>query len=69
MYDWRWQVRSRIEDVNIDSINAAAGEVEEIRKVGEVYRWAVSPYFYLMDPETRAPHHAPVTSVIGAFGQ
>ncbi|NLN06650.1 MAG: glutamate 2,3-aminomutase [Firmicutes bacterium] len=53
-YDWRWQVRSRIEDVEtLTALLALPPEkVEEIRKVGEVYRWAVSPYFLsLMDPE------------------
>ena len=53
-YDWHWQVRSRIEDV--ETLAALLGlskeKADEVRKVGEVYRWAVSPYYLsLMNPD------------------
>lgn len=50
--DWRWQMRHRVSD--IDTLSAIFPLSEEskaqIAKVGDTYRWAVSPYYLsLMD--------------------
>lgn len=50
--DWRWQMNHRITD--IDTLNSIFGlddlRKKEIAKVGQIYRWAVSPYYLsLMD--------------------
>ena len=50
--DWHWQIKHRISDVDtLSSIFALTEEQkQEILKVGETYRWAVSPYYLsLMD--------------------
>ena len=50
--DWHWQMRNRITDVNILSAIFPMTEERkaEITKAGEVFRWAVSPYYLsLMD--------------------
>lgn len=52
--DWHWQVSRRIHRVETlkKLIKLSAEEEEAIRKTGERYRWAVSPYYLsLMDPE------------------
>lgn len=53
-HDWRWQVRNRITDVQILAriVNLTPGEIEDISRTGERFRWAISPYYAsLMDPE------------------
>ena len=45
--DWRWQVRNRINDVNILSeiIELNEVEIENILSVQQKYRWGISPYY------------------------
>jgi len=52
--DWRWQLSHRISDVDTLSAIFPMSEIykQEIKKVGRIYRWAVSPYYLsLMDFE------------------
>ncbi len=57
--DWRWQVTRRIYRVEtlVKLLGLAQEEAENIKKVGESYRWAVSPYYLsLIDPNnSRCP--------------
>lgn len=45
--DWRWQMKNRIK--NVDTLNnllpLETQEYQEIQRVGETYRWALSPYY------------------------
>lgn len=45
--DWKWQLKNRITDVNtlLKLIDLDDTEIENIKKVGEKYRWAISPYY------------------------
>ena len=45
--DWHWQLRNKITDVNIldKVLNLSVEENDAINKVGEHYRWAISPYY------------------------
>lgn len=45
--DWRWQIKNKIGNVELLSniIKLEAHEIEEIKIVGEKYRWAISPYY------------------------
>lgn len=45
--DWRWQLRNRIGDVKklAQLINLSPGEIREIEKVGQKFRWSISPYY------------------------
>nr|WP_272507462.1 glutamate 2,3-aminomutase [Clostridium aestuarii] len=45
--DWKWQLKNRISDVDTLSklLDLDEKEIENIKKVGENYRWAVSPYY------------------------
>lgn len=45
--DWKWQLKNRITDVeNLSKfIKLSENEVEDIKKVSKVYRWAISPYY------------------------
>ncbi|MFA5467151.1 MAG: glutamate 2,3-aminomutase [Candidatus Izemoplasmatales bacterium] len=52
--DWHWQLRNRIRDVDIlkTLVDLTDKEIEAIREVSKVYRWAISPYYLsLIDPE------------------
>jgi lysine 2,3-aminomutase len=52
--DWRWQVSRRITKVETLAkvLELSPEDVETIQKVGDEYRWAVSPYYLsLMDPK------------------
>ncbi len=52
--DWAWQMRNRIRSVEDLSqwIRVAPDEAEAIEKLGEVFRFQITPYFAaLMDPE------------------
>ncbi len=54
--DWQWQLRNRIRDVDTlrKFLNISDKETEEIKKVSEVYRWAISPYYLsLINTENR----------------
>ncbi len=44
---WQWQLKSRISDVDVlkEIIRLSEKEIEDIRKVGEKFRWSVSPYY------------------------
>lgn len=54
--DWqnyRWQMRNRINKAEIlkEILELSHEEVEEINKVGEYFRWAISPYYLsLIEP-------------------
>ncbi|MDA8228265.1 MAG: glutamate 2,3-aminomutase [Desulfitobacterium hafniense] len=45
--DWRWQMRNRVKDVKTltSLLPLSAEQLQEIDRVGETYRWAVSPYY------------------------
>ena len=45
--DWRWQIRNRINDVETLSkfIELTDKQKADIEKVGEKFRWSISPYF------------------------
>lgn len=50
--DWHWQLKNRIEDIEVLSkfVNLREDEREQIVAVGKKYRWAISPYYLsLMD--------------------
>lgn len=52
--DWKWQIRSRIEDVDILSkiFPLSPGTREAISLTGSKFRWAIVPYYLsLIDPE------------------
>jgi lysine 2,3-aminomutase len=52
--DWHWQIRNRISnsDTLAKFIKLTDKQKEDIDKVGERFRWAVSPYYLsLIDPE------------------
>ena len=54
--DWRWHMRNRISDVGTlrQILNLSEKEAESIAKVGERFRWAISPYYAsLIDPDDR----------------
>jgi len=56
--DWRWHMRNRISSVEVlkELLPLAPEEEEGIRRVGRVYRWAVSPYYLsLMGDEPWCP--------------
>ena len=45
--NWKWQLKnrvSRVEDLS-KFINLTKMEIEDIKKVSSVYRWAISPYY------------------------
>lgn len=45
--DWHWQLRNRIKDVDTLSrfIPLSTEEIEDIKAVSKVFRWAISPYY------------------------
>ena len=52
--DWRWQISRRNTKVETLAkvLDLSPDDVETIQKVGDEYRWAVSPYYLsLMDPK------------------
>lgn len=52
--DWTWQIRNRFSDVDkLEKVlNLSKEEKLQIEKVGQRYRWAISPYYLsLMDPD------------------
>lgn len=54
--DWRWQVTRRIHrtETLIKLLELTKEEADTIRRVGHIYRWAVSPYYLsLISPEDR----------------
>ena len=56
--DWNWQINNKISDVNLLSqiIVLSDLEIENIKKVQEKYRWAISPYYAsLMDDDKLNP--------------
>ena len=55
--DWKWQMANRITDVELLSevLELSEREAEEIRAVGEKFRWAISPYYLsIIDPADSA---------------
>lgn len=54
--DWHWQLRNRIKDVESLKrfIELSNKEIEQIKSVSKVYRWAISPYYLsLIDNNNR----------------
>lgn len=53
--DWKWQLKNRITDVNtlLKLIDLDDTEIENIKKVGEKYRWAISPYYLSLIDEDK----------------
>jgi len=54
--DWRWQLRNRISDVEVleKILDLSDQDKENLRKVGNKFRWAVTPYFAsLMDRDDK----------------
>jgi lysine 2,3-aminomutase len=52
--DWHWQIKNRITDSETLSkfIKLSAKQKQDINKVGDKFRWAISPYFLsVIDPE------------------
>lgn len=52
--DWHWQIGNRISDVETlrKLLPLSAEQAEGVRRVGEQYRWSVSPYYLgLVDPD------------------
>ncbi|MGO1367972.1 glutamate 2,3-aminomutase [Senegalia sp. (in: firmicutes)] len=50
--DYKWQLKNRVSDIETLNrmINLTEKEIDSIRKVGEQYRWSISPYYVsLMD--------------------
>lgn len=45
--DWRWQMRNRINSVELlaQAAGLPAADLEEVNRVAEHYRWAISPYY------------------------
>lgn len=74
--DWKWQMAHRITDVNTLQIilNLSAEEKETIQRIGENFRWSVSPYYAsLMNPQIpqdpirlqAIPHSLEEVNIIG----
>ena len=52
--DWHWQISNRINDAEVlnEFIELTDKQIADINKVGEKFRWAISPYFLsVIDPE------------------
>src|SRR6056297_512586 len=52
--DYHWQLANRITDVSLLSriVNMSENQRQAVKKVGEKYRWAISPYYAsLMDQD------------------
>jgi len=45
--DWKWQLANRISDVDLLSkiVKLDQKEIDAIKKVGEEFRWSISPYY------------------------
>lgn len=45
--DWKWQMANRITEVELlaEVLELSQQEIEEIREVGQKFRWAISPYY------------------------
>ena len=54
--DWHWQLKHRVRDVDTLQrfIKLNNTEIEQIKEVSKVYRWAISPYYLsLINPDDR----------------
>lgn len=54
--DWKWQMKNRIHDASLLAkiLEISEDEKKRIDKVGNVYRWAISPYYLsLIGPDYR----------------
>ena len=49
--NWVWQMKHRISDVDtlINFINLSGQEIEELRKVSKLFRWALIPILFKPD--------------------
>jgi lysine 2,3-aminomutase len=55
--NWVWQMKNRTDDLDLlaEVLGLSATEREDIRKVAERYRWAITPYYLaLINPEDPA---------------
>lgn len=51
--NWHWQMKNRVTDLHVlqELLPLTEQAAQDILKVGEIYRWAISPYYLsLMDP-------------------
>lgn len=58
--DWRWQFRNRIDDADVlaEILELDNRTISDIKRVGDRYRWAITPYYLaLIDPKDK---HDPV---------
>ncbi len=54
--DYKWQLKHRINDVNVlkDLISLDEEEIQAIKQIDELYRWSISPYYLsLIDPDDK----------------
>ena len=54
--DYKWQLSNRISDAETLGLilNLSSDEKKQIDEVGEIYRWAISPYYAcLIDPDNK----------------
>lgn len=52
--DWLWQIKNRTEDIDLLSevLHLSGAEREAVQRVGEKYRWAITPYYLaLINPD------------------
>lgn len=72
--DWRWQIENKISDVGLLSkiINLNDFEIENIKRVEQRYRWAISPYYAsLIDDDRFNPvklQAVPVLAEMNEYG-
>jgi glutamate 2,3-aminomutase len=54
--DWKWQLKNRVKDIEtlMNFFDLSKKEIEDIKSVSEVFRWAISPYYLsLINPKDR----------------
>lgn len=53
--NWKWQLKNRVDNVDIlkEILSLDEEEIEDIRKVGERYRWAITPYYLSLIDEDK----------------
>ncbi|MDF2671740.1 MAG: lysine 2,3-aminomutase YodO family protein [Clostridiales bacterium] len=72
--DWKWQIKNKIWDVELLSkiIDLKDFEIENIKKVQQRYRWAISPYYLsLIDDDKFNPvklQSVPVLAEMSQYG-
>lgn len=54
--DWKWQLKNRVKDIEtlMNFFDLSEKEIENIKSVSKVFRWAISPYYLsLINPKDR----------------